>query len=653
LTFFELGVALLMLSALIAPFSERRRWIEWGYIAFVLLGSIAIGVSATSVLLGDSVAARWSSGLPGGDWVVGIDSLSAVFLLAIVVVGAAAAIYGTDYLHATANGLRRGSSHALFALLLVALILVVVARSIVFFLCAWELMAIGSFMLIVTDHHRSDVRRAGLLYLAATHTGTLLLFVMFAQWTAGAADWTFASLAAARPDSLGSGSILLVGLLGFGMKAGFIPMHFWLPPAHAAAPSHVSALMSGVVIKAGIYGILRILVLSGTPPQWWGWLVLALGLISGLFGVLWALAQHDVKRLLAYHSVENIGIILMGIGVGALGAAYHNQALAVIGYGAAVFHTVNHAVFKALLFLCAGAVYRATGTCNMEELGGLARRMPLTWIGFLTGSIAIVGLPPLNGFVSEWLVYQGLFRSGDSSGGLKFALFAVPVLALIGGLALACFSKAAGVIFLGRPRSAGAAAATEGRSRLVVPSLALALVCVMLGLGCAQVVPLFFAVGATVAHMPVEESPLVLMTVIRDTTRVALFSSALLLFTAAVWGIRYMILRGRNVRSDATWACGYNSMVPRAQYTASSFAAPLVTVFGGLSGVREYRGSTVFHSVPRDLVLDHLIAPAWNTVSNAALRLRPIQQGRLHAYLAMIVIALIGLLLYLVVAPTI
>ena len=275
--------------------------------------------------------------------------------------------------------------------------------------------------------------------------------------------------------------MLLLALVGFGFKAGFVPMHFWLPPAHAAAPSHVSALMSGIVIKTGIYGLLRVVLLLGGAPAWWGWIVLGLGIISGVLGVLWALAQHDIKRLLAYHSVENIGIILMGIGVGVLGVAYHAPLVAMLGFTGGLLHTVNHAVFKSLLFLGAGAVYRATGTRNMEELGGLARRMPLTWLAFLIGAAAIVGLPPLNGFVSEWLVYQGLFATSQSSDVLRLAVLGIPALALIGALALACFTKVAGVVFLGTPRTAHASRATEvGRGRYL-PALALAVTCLALG----------------------------------------------------------------------------------------------------------------------------------------------------------------------------
>ena len=344
------------------------------------------------------------------------------------------------------------------------------------------------------------MRGAGLLYLVVTHAGTLALFVMFALWSRASDDWTFASLAAAAPrPPYGTFAIFALATFGFGLKAGAVPFHFWLPPAHAASPSHVSALMSGIVIKTGIYGLLRVVVLAGGAPAWWGWTILAMGAASCVLGVLWALAQHDIKRLLAYHSVENIGIILLGIGTGALGSTYGHPALAVLGYAAAAMHTVNHALFKSVLFLGAGAASHATGTRNIEELGGLARRMPLLALTFVVGAAAIIGVPPLNGFVSEWLVFRGLMGAGIAGGAVRIAVLAVPLLALAGGLALACFAKVVGVMFLGTPRSDRVAHAGEARAGLLAPAAALAAACVFLGLLPTLVLPALLRVGAQVA----------------------------------------------------------------------------------------------------------------------------------------------------------
>ena len=651
LFFAGLGIVVAAAVAALVVRGDARR--DRVFATLVLAGATLSSIPALRALSGGaSPATRWPSGLPGGDWVIGIDPLSAVFLLAVLVVGTANAVYGAAYMGAGANTRVSRPANATYAVLVVVLAIVVTAQSVVLFLCAWEMMAISSFLLIMTDHRRAQVRRAGFIYIVATHTGTLLLFVMFAVWSRGTADWSFASLAAARATLIWGGApLFLIALAGFGLKAGFVPLHFWLPPAHAAAPSHVSAVMSGIVIKTGIYGLLRVVMLAGPPPAWWAWTVLLLGGLSAVLGVLWALAQHDIKRLLAYHSIENIGIILIGMGLGALGTVYGHPTLAILGYGAAVLHTVNHALFKALLFMSAGAVYRMTGANNMEQLGGMARRMPITFAAFLIGSIAIIGVPPLNGFISEWLVFQGLFRAGYSSDALRIALLVAPVLALVGGLALACFAKATGIVFLGRPRSEWPIAAREVGPGLLYPQVALAVICVAIGLLPALIVRPFLFIGATIAGESRSQAVAALADVSPAAQSVAVFAAGLLLLALVIWAGRRFVLRRRSVRADATWACGYEATTPRMQYTASSFAAPLLSVFGPLTGVKENRGATVFHSAPRDLVLDGVVSPLWERVRTSALRLRPIQDGRLHFYLLYVVAAVVVCLTYLVVAP--
>jgi formate hydrogenlyase subunit 3/multisubunit Na+/H+ antiporter MnhD subunit len=651
MTAFFLGLSLFVAAAassLVLRRPDARR--DGVYAGLILAGAALASLPAFPLLLrGGSLSVRWPAALPGGDWVIGLDPLSAAFLLVVLAIGAAGALAGGPYMRADPHHPTRPWRGA-YALLLVALTVVVTARTVVLFLTAWELMAIGSYLLIVTEHEHASVRRAGLLYLVVTHASTLLLFVMFAVWTRHTSDWSFAALAAARPALAGDQArLFLLALAAFGIKAGLVPFHFWLPPAHSAAPSHVSAMMSGVVIKTGIYGLLRVISLAGAPPGWVGWTVLGLGAASALLGVLWALAQHDMKRLLAYHSVENIGIIVIGLGLGSLGIAYAHPLLAMLGFGAAVLHTLNHALFKGLLFLSAGAVYRATGTRNLEELGGLARHMPVTCFAFLVGSVAIVGLPPLNGFVSEWLVFQGLFRAGQATQGLRLALLGAPVLALVGGLALTCFTKATGVIFLGTPRSERPA--REVTPEFLAPLMALAAVCIAIGLAPVAFVRPALRVGALVAGQPVDASDPGLRGVLLDAQRVALFAATVLVISAVLWFVHRGLFRHRPIRVAETWGCGYGAASSRMQYTASSFAAPTLAVFSGLTGVREHRGATVFHSIPLDLVLDRAVLPFWALVQRLALRLRPMQQGRLHLYLLYIVAALLALLGYLVAAP--
>jgi hydrogenase-4 component B len=647
-TLFFAGLAVLLIGGVTAAVFERRTAGQT-YQLLALGGLAAAAVSPARVLITRSpIAAEMPATLPGGSWHFGIDALSAVFLLVVLGVGAACVVFGTQDLARTQR--RHGFTQLAFATLLAAIALVVAARGVVTFLAAWEVMAIASYVLIVTEHAHADVRRAGLIYLIATHTATLALFAMFAAWARSSPDWSFGALAAASAslDARVITAILLLSLFGFGFKAGCVPLHFWLPPAHAAAPSHVSALMSGIVIKTGIYGMLRVLLMLGGAPAWWGWLVFAIGVASGVLGVLWALAQHDLKRLLAYHSVENIGIIMMGIGVGVLGVAHGLPAVAAIGFAGGLLHTVNHALFKSLLFLGAGAVYRATGTRNMEAHGGLASRMPLTWLGFVVGAAAIIGIPPFNGFVSEWLVYQGMFTAADESEPLRLALIGIPFLALIGALALACFAKVAGVVFLGVPRTRASADAVETGRSGYLPLLLLALACIVLGLvpvlGIDLVSPAALELtGSTAAVIP--------DSLTSGARTISLLAAITIGVTVALWGLRNLLIGRRVIRRDVTWACGYDVVTPRMQYTASSFAAPLLSVFGRLGGVRVARSVRSFHSHPIDLVLDGVAIPLWDALHRVALRLRATQHGRLHVYLLYVMAAVLALLAYLTLAP--
>lgn len=650
MTFLFAGLALLGAGAAAAISMRERPRGPALYATFVVAGCGFSIVPAIAVLSsGKSIAGVFHTALPGGNWIFGIDPLSAVFLVAVFAVGALTAVYGIGYMAMDART-PAWPSHALFALELIALALVVCAQSVMAFMAAWELMAIGSLLLIITEYHRAEARRAGFIYIVATHVGTLALFAMFALLARTGADWSFRELATSTtaPGHIRN-AVLGLALIGFGVKAGLVPLHVWLPPAHAAAPSHVSALLSGVVIKIGIYGILRVITLVGPPPAWWGWLVLAIGLSSAILGVLWALGQHDMKRLLAYHSVENIGIILMGLGAGALGGAYGHPVIAVLGYAAALLHTLNHALFKSLLFLVAGTVYRLTGTRTMEDLGGLARRLPLTWLAFLLGSAAIIGVPPLNGFVSEWLVFQTLFRAGNASDTLRLAILAVPGLALAGGLALACFVKIGGVVFLGTPRTErGLAAAAPGRL-LEIPPLLLGAACVLIGFLPRVVVPPMMMAGAFVAGRAVPATEAAALAAMVGANAMTIFAIVLVLLASSIGVVVWRFRGNTPVRHAETWNCGYPVLTPRMQYTASSFATPLLDLFGRISGVRTHKGGSVFHSEPVDLVLDRVVTPWWAAIERTALRLRPLQHGRLSRYLTYVVGTVVALLVYLLI----
>jgi formate hydrogenlyase subunit 3/multisubunit Na+/H+ antiporter MnhD subunit len=592
--------------------------------------------------------------LPGGAFALGLDPLSGVFLAAILALGAMAAVYGSSYLKPTPERPSVGPGWWWFNLLLASMALVVTARNSVCFLVAWEVMTMASFFMVIWEDTRVEALRAGWIYLIAAHIGTACLIALFVGLADGVG--TMALFSGHLPTADRAGWLFLLALLGFGTKAGFIPLHIWLPEAHPAAPSHVSAVMSGVMIKTGIYGLLRILTLLGPSPAWWGWVLLTVGLVSGILGVLNALAQHDLKRLLAYHSVENIGIIAMGFGLGLVAQAGGYPRAAVLCYAGGLLHVLNHATFKGLLFLDAGSVIHATGTRNLEDLGGLLKRMPGTAVTFMIGAVAISGLPPLNGFVSEFLILLGAFSlvSVGRGGVIVAALASIVGLALIGTLATACFAKAFGVIFLGEPRSAHARRGHDPDPAMRYPSVVLASVCVAAGLGAPWVVGWMVAPLESFSSgsgLPVE---LALREAAAILAVVASIGVAFIALAVVVALLRKHALSGRSVTRDATWDCGYAAPTARMQYTASSFAAPLVSYFNLVLGTREKHGAIAgyfprqgaFGTGAPDLFATRLLAPLLKWATGFLARLRGIQAGRAQMYVMYIALMLVALLLW-------
>jgi hydrogenase-4 component B len=596
-----------------------------------------------------------------------LDRLGAFFLLVVEVVAVPAVVFGGAYSQVYEG---RGSLRFLGAMLnlfLLSLGLVPFADNVATFLLLWEGMSVASYFLVMTESDRRETRQAALWYLAMAHGGLVLLMAAFLLLAASAASMGFADLraaAAALPPSTRH-AVFLLGLLGFGSKAGLVPLHVWLPLAHPAAPSHVSALMSGAMIKIGVYGLLRLaLDLLGGGPPWWGGTILAVGAVSALLGVLYALMEHDLKRLLAYHSVENIGIIFLGIGAGLMFRSYGLPSLAMLGLVAGLYHTLNHACFKGLLFLGSGAVLHATHTRNMEELGGLIKGMPRTAFCFLVGSAAISGLPPLNGFVSEWLVFQALLGGPQLPRpelGLIMA-FAAGMLALTSGLAAACFVKAFGITFLAIPRSDHAAAAHEVPPTMQAGMGALAVACVALGVVPSLVIPVLSRAVAGLGGLPADlvsgiprlrlEAP--------GTAGViapAALAAMLVLVPVALAAAFRLGAADRRLRAGDTWGCGRIGQTPRMEYTATAFAEPLRRVFAELYRPTEDL-SIDFHPESKYFVQSiayrsevHpgferlLYAPAVSFLRRTAIRVRWLQAGSLHLYLLYMILALIALLL--------
>lgn len=644
------GAALILLSGVPGLFCRRdSRTGERLSALLTLVGAVTILVIVAKGLWlkqESSLTLGWA--IPCGSLSLSLDPLSSFFLLPLLIVVSTGSIFGTRYWPQQQNPSNGQKLRLFYGLISGAMTLLLLARNDMLFLMCWEVMALSGFFLITTEDHKQEVRHAGFVYLVATHTGTLALFAMFVLL--GEVTGSFDFPAAGTVTTAGSTLIFLLGLFGFGMKAGLMPLHIWLPGAHAAAPSHASALLSGVMIKTGIYGLMRLTSMFAEIPPWWGWTVLSLGALSGIMGVALALAQHDIKRLLAYHSVENIGIIALGLGIALLGRSYHLNVLVVLGLSGCLLHVANHGLFKSLLFLSAGSVIHAVGSREIEHYGGLLKRQPWTGALFLGGAVAISGLPPLNGFISEWLIYLGAFQALKQPGAtLGAVVLAAPVLALIGGLALACFVKVFGITFLGEPRSQAAARAHEVAPQMLGPMAFLFLLCAWIGLFPSTLRGFLLDATANWTGTPSGELPIEAMASL-SRLELAGWLLVVLLTTA------FLLLRARTrkaPRDIGTWGCGYQFPAVRMQYTASSFADSLVQLlrFGLLSERHGGRVSGLFPESKHffchtpDVVLDRMLIPAFRGAGWLCRQLRAMcHNGSMSLYLLYVLLAVVVLL---------
>ena len=607
------------------------------WLACVLAGAAgALGAAVTA--LSSDVVWEWRSTVTlGGETIhLRLDALSALFLALLALVGGAGGVYSREYWGDAAHPHSARAGRVWWSVLLLCLGLVLLSANGLHFLIVWELFAVAAYFLVTLDRHSSRVRAAGWLFLGASHVSALCLFAFFASLAAGTGSWDLGPMR----DHPEFAPLFWLALVGFGLKSGMFPLHIWLPSAHANAPSHVSAILSGVTLKIGIYGLVRF---SGwlPVPSSAGWVVATLGVASAVLGVAFALGQHDLKRLLAYHSVENIGIILIGLGFAMLATSQGNATWGRLALAGGLLHVWNHGLFKSLLFFAAGSVLHATGTREMSRLGGLWRTMPWTASLFALGAAAISGLPPLNGFVSEWLVYLSLFDGALAHGPTVWAAIpAAVLLGVTGALALACFVKVCGVVFLGAPRSKEAVHAHESGPEMRGAMLLLAAGCVAIGLA-----PVVFwpAISRAVAvWQPVwigAEAPAPLAAL-----SMAHIVLAVLAVVAGVWLWRKA--RGNGFKRALTWDCGYAAPTPRMQYTAGSFADIITEWFAWiLRPVRhEHRPDGVFPAHANvsqhtpETVLDYVVNPAGAAVMQLALAARRFQHGRVQAYLLYVLV---------------
>jgi hydrogenase-4 component B len=615
------------------------------------MGLVGAGASMTTM---SSVSLQTAWFLPWGQFAVAIDALSAFFLMPVFVVPALGAIYGLGYWRQTEhpdNGRKLGLFYGLLA---AGMALVVIARDGVLFLIAWEIMAIAAYFASTADERNADVRRAGWVYLVATHTGTLVLIAMFSMWRDVTGSF---SLCETASMPTGSADVLFVlAIVGFGFKAGLMPLHVWLPGAHANAPSHVSAVMSGVMLKMGIYGMVRMTAILPMPQAWWGGALLAVGAITGIAGIAFAMCQHDIKRVLAYSSVENIGIIAMGLGLALLGRSQGRIDWMLLGLGGALLHVWNHAMFKSLLFLAAGAIIHAVDTREMDRLGALARSMPRVMIVFVLGAVAICALPPMNGFVSEWLLYLGLFRTlgigATSALAVPVAATAAVALAVIGAMALACFVKLFGTVFLGSSRSDAGRHAHDPCVSMMAPMAVLAVGCVAMGILPSVAMGVLDTTVRAWAGGSIE--PTVSIASLVPMGWISVMAMVLIAMLGVAAGIAVVVARRASVQKLGTWDCGYAMPTSRIQYTGSSFVQMLASLFSCVAWPKVHEPqiggamprTSQFKSTMPDTVLDRLVIPMFCFAGKHLPRLRVLQQGQTQYYVLYVLVTVIVLWLW-------
>jgi formate hydrogenlyase subunit 3/multisubunit Na+/H+ antiporter MnhD subunit len=642
------ALVLLLASAGLALVVRGNRLAGWVAAAGALSGGGALLLAGAGVLT-DAAVVTWSAPwrMSFGALALRLDPLAAVFLMPLAVVGSLCAVYGVTYMQRHAHGRPIGGTLAAYNLLLFSMVLVVVADHLLLLLIAWELMTLASWALVVSDGADARVRAAGLYYLIAAHVATACLFGLFLALEEGSGSFGIAAQAGGLPSR--ATLLFLLALIGFGTKAGIAPFHVWLPDAHPAAPSHVSALMSGVMITMGFYGLARFIPLLGPPSPWWPYLLMALGVLGAVGGIAFALAQRDVKRALAYSTIENAGIITLAMGLGLLGATLEEPSLALLGWTATLFHLWNHALAKALLFLGCGAIAQSAGDRSLEAWGGFVARWPLAGGLLLVGCAAIAALPGLNVFASEWLLLRGLLSGtlvvGDVARVVLIA--ALALLAFSSGLAVACFARIAGVGLLGSARSAGAREALPPALAMWLPLLLLASGCFLIGLLPHRVAG---ALSAAVAQLVPGGNPAQVTDVLGP---LAILAPLLLAIAIGIAGLRALAAWRTRPARAVTWGCGYPAVTSAMQYTAASFSEPLTRVMQPLlrtevDRAMAHTGSAsrplAWSSTTPDVLLAGFYRPLFERTAHLFARLRAYHQPRVSRSLLYIVLTVLVLL---------
>ncbi|HII02316.1 TPA: hydrogenase membrane subunit [Methanosarcinaceae archaeon] len=619
--------------------SKNARKASFGlsFISSVLL----LGFAGTILYTGKGALFPAISFLPGLDFTLGVDRLSAGFVLLIAAVVPGVSIYSLEYTEHAKSEAGKDLQAALTNLFILAMLLVVLAGNMVVFLIFWEIMSLSSLLLVLHDYSSEENKKAGFFYFVMTNLSTAFLFLGFISLFRLTGSAELGQLESVDPGALTLPFLCL--FTGFGIKAGLVPFHKWLPYAHPAAPSGVSALMSGVMLKVAVYGFLRFLLAVPSPELWWGILVLTGGSLSALFGVIYALKESDIKRLLAYSSIENIGIIFIGIGLYVIFEAEGLPALALMSLTGACFHAFNHALFKSLLFLCAGSVVHATGTRNIEAFGGLVKSMPVTSALFLIGSVSIAALPPANGFAGELLLYQAFFQASALNDPLLTVLLVIALsgFALAGALAAALFVKLFGITCLALPRSEESRLAEEVPRPMLIRAAVPAAFCILAGIFSKQLLSL--------AGLDVEYPDLLLLGLLLGSIYAALF--------LAVRAKEDHEMEKRPARISETWGCGAPTLAPSMEYSSAGFSEPLVMIFKSIYRTRimhrpkYFDGQeSLFKNGNVEIRLlrffeEYLYIPPARAIDSISKRISRLQNGKLDSYVLYAFLAVITLII--------
>jgi len=645
MAYIQTYIAILIISLLVIPFLKVK-WKGISTLSLVILNAVLSGYLAFPALLGDKLEFIFPGSIVTGAVPIRIDALSAWFILLINFTLITGALYGLHYMKTYRKQTANISLHCLAYLLIQSsLIAICMIQNSLVFLFAWEIMTLSSFVLIIFEYYKQDTLKAGVNFLIQSHAGVLFLTLGFiwVYYRTGSYDFDAISQFSLYFPPIASLGVFFCFFIGFAIKAGFVPFHTWLPYAHPASPSHISGVMSGVIIKIGIFGILRMLQLIQTDYILLGYIILVFSVISGVYGVMLAILQHNLKKLLAYHSIENIGIIGIGIGLGTLGIGQQNITLILLGFGGALLHVLNHSLFKSLLFYAAGNVYQATHTMNIEHLGGLVKRMPQSAILFLIAALAICGLPPFNGFVSEFLIYSGLFDGMENKAMLSIVvlLFSVFGMVLIGGLAILCFTKAFGSIFLGNPRHHFQETPIEFSTGKLLPMYMISAFILAIGL-----FPKFFFSLLTEPLRLYSDKmnftgDFTQSVQISETMQAIGFSAlGFIVLGLLIFFIKKAVTTQKPKQISDTWGCGYTGETQKMQYTASSFirsyrklAEPVLSVRKKkieIDGIFPVSGWHETH--PHDKIEEWFIDIPWRRLKFFFGKFRFLQNGNVQFY---------------------